>query len=535
MNRNLIITLFAVVFTAMHIMVKAQVPTNLSSFPSASATIFLDFDGHTVTSPYWNGGSTIVCAPVTLTTAQITRIFNHVSEDFRPFNINITTDSTVYFAAPINRRQRLIVTPTSSWYGSAGGVAYVESFRWGMEIPGFVFSALLNNNVKMIAEASSHETGHTLGLYHQSSYNTSCGLTSEYNAGVGSGEISWAPIMGNSYSRNLTLWHNGPNSFGCNSLQNDLNIIAGTANGFGLRPDDVGNNNTTASNVLFSGNNYAISGFINSTSDVDMYRLNLPQNGKLVLNAVPFNVANGWNAANIDIQVSLVDGSGSVIGSYNPTTSVQALADSTLNAGTYYIRVTNTSNANTTNYGMLGNYSLNGTFTANNVLPIYSLTLNGSINQNKHELNWNIIADEPIDVITVEVSTDGRTFSKLQDLNGTLRKFAYQPFENKTAYYRLHVVTASQLAYYSNIVSLKEIETNSKFSLLSNLISSNEVVVNSKANLTWRLVDMNGRNLGNGRMQAGVNRIQTGTLSSGMYLLQVSDGEITTTERLVKR
>lgn len=535
MNRNLIITLFAVALTVLQSELKAQVPTNLNSFPSASATIFLDFDGHTVTSPYWNGGTRFVCAPAALTTAQMTRIFNHVSEDFRPFNINITTDSTVYFAAPINRRQRIIITATSSWYGSAGGVAYVESFRWGMEVPGFVFSTLLNNNSKMISEAASHETGHTLGLHHQTQYNSSCGYVTEYNPGVGSGEISWAPIMGNSYTRNLTLWHNGPNSFGCNSLQNDMEIIASTANGFGYRPDDVGNATSSASNVLFAGNNYTINGFVNSTNDVDVYRMNIPQNGRLVLNAVPFNVANGWNSANIDLQVSLLDGSGTVIANYNPSTSVQALADSTLNAGTYYIRVTNTSNANTSNYGMLGNYALNGSFTANNILPIYSLTLNGSINKNKHELSWNIVADEPIDVITVEVSTDGRNFSKLQDLTGTLRKFAYQPFENKTAYYRLHVITASQLAYYSNIVSLKEINTDARYSLLSNMINGNEIVVNSKGNLSWRLVDMNGRSLQNGRMQAGVSRINTGSLSSGMYLLQVSDGETTTTERLVKR
>jgi hypothetical protein len=535
MNRNLIITLFVLALTATQSMVNAQVPTNLNSFPSASATIYLDFDGHTVISPYWNGGNPIFCAPAALTTAQMTRIFNHVSEDFRPFNLNITTDSTVYFAAPINRRQRVIVTPTSSWYGSAGGVAYVESFRWGLEIPAFVFSNLLSNNVKMVAEASSHEAGHTLGLYHQSQYTSTCGFSAEYNPGTGSGEIGWAPIMGNSYSRNLTLWHNGPNSFGCNSLQNDLNIIAGTSNGFGYRTDDVGNTSTAASNVLFTGNDYAISGFINSTSDVDMYRLNLSVPGRFVLSGIPFNVASGWNAANIDMQVSLVDANGTVISNYNPSTSVQALADSTLNAGTYYIRVTNSSNANTSNYGMLGNYALNGTFTASSTLPIYSLTLNGGINKNKHELSWNIIADEPIDVITVEMSFDGRTFTKLQDLSGTLRKFAYQPFENKTAFYRLHVVTASQLTYYSNIVSLKEVETNAKFSLLSNMISGNEIVVNSKTNITWRLVDMNGRGLQQGRMQPGMNRLQTGTLTGGMYLLQLSDGETTTTERLVKR
>ena len=94
----------------------------MSSYPSASATIFLDFDGQTVVSPYWNGGMPIYAAAPALTEAQILRVFNQVSEDFRPFNVNITTDSTVYFAAPATKRQRVIITSTSSWYGSAGGV-----------------------------------------------------------------------------------------------------------------------------------------------------------------------------------------------------------------------------------------------------------------------------------------------------------------------------------------------------------------------------------------------------------------------------
>jgi len=533
MKRIAILTvLFAALVSAAN-KAQAQVPYGLSSYPTASATIFLDFDGQTVNSPYWNGGTPFVCTAAALTNAQMMRVFNQVSEDFRPFNLNITTDSSVYFAAPTNRRQRIIITPTSSWYGSAGGVAYVESFRWGLEIPGFVFSTLLNNNAKMVSEASSHEAGHTLGLYHQTQYNSTCGFVTEYNPGTGSGEISWAPIMGNSYSRNLTLWHNGPNSFGCSNLQNDLSVIASSANGFGYRPDDVGNTTTTAASVNITNNNYAISGFINSTSDQDFYQLNLTKPGRLVLNALPYSVAAGNTSANIDIQVSLLNGS-TVINTYNPTTSVQAIADTSLNAGTYYIRVNNTSNSNTSNYGMLGNYTMTGTFTANSALPIYSLNLSGAVDNSKHQLSWNIVADEAIENITVEVSEDGRSFTKLQDVSGTLRRFSYQPMGSKPLYYRLFVTTASQLTYYSNIISLKEASAGSNYTLLSNRISGTEVVVNSKGSYGWRLIDMNGRSLQSGRLTAGMNRLQTRAINSGMYLLQVIDGTTISTERLIK-
>src|SRR5487761_2071249 len=125
----------------------------LSSLPTAQATIFLDFDGHYVQTTSWNGGNPIDCAPSGLSDAQIIEIFNRVSEDYRPFNINITTDSTVFYAAPLNRRIRIIITPTSSWYMGVGGVAYTGSFTWGDDTPAFVFPNRLGpDNPKMVAE-----------------------------------------------------------------------------------------------------------------------------------------------------------------------------------------------------------------------------------------------------------------------------------------------------------------------------------------------------------------------------------------------
>ena len=154
----------------------AQVPL-LNSYPSAKATVYLDFDGQYVSGTSWNWIGDIEAKPADLTPVAINEIFNRVAEDFRIFDLNITTDSNVFLSAPRSQRMRVIITPTSSWYGSAGGVSYVESFTWGDDTPAWVFSQLLNNNIKYIAEACSHETGHTLGLQHQSTYNASCGKT----------------------------------------------------------------------------------------------------------------------------------------------------------------------------------------------------------------------------------------------------------------------------------------------------------------------------------------------------------------------
>ncbi len=48
-----------------------------------------------------------------------------------------------------------------------------------------------------------------LGLQHQSTYDSNCVKTAEYSPGQGSGEIGWAPIMGDGYYENLTTWHIG--------------------------------------------------------------------------------------------------------------------------------------------------------------------------------------------------------------------------------------------------------------------------------------------------------------------------------------
>ncbi len=533
MKRKLqLILLTITMFVISH--ANAQVPYGLNSNPSATATIFIDFDGQTVISPYWNGGNPIFCTAAALTNTQMTRVFNQVAEDFRPFNIKITTDSAVYFATAATRRQRIIVTPTSSWYGSAGGVAYVESFRWGLEIPGFVFSTLLGNNDKNVSEATAHEAGHTLGLYHQIECNSTGGYVREYFAGRGTGEISWAPIMGNSYSRNLTLWNSGPNSFGCTNTQNDLSILASAANGFGYRTDDVPNTTAAASNISFSGNDYAISGFINSTDDIDMFKVTLPKQGRFTLNGLPFNVSATNNAsANIDLQVTLLNSSGASIATFNPTTSVKATIDSTLGAGTYFVRVTNTANANTTNYGMLGNYAMSGTFVANSTLPVYSLVLTGNNNKGKHELNWTIVADEELESIAIETSADGTSFTKLENVSGGSRNFGYQPVTTGSRFYRLHVVTASQLEYYSNIVSVKAASNESKVKILNNQITGNEILVQSKGNYSYRLLDMGGRNLTSGRMNIGFNRINAPAIQSGVYMLQVIDGADVMTERFM--
>ncbi|MFY7839622.1 MAG: T9SS type A sorting domain-containing protein [Lacibacter sp.] len=538
MTRNLIMSLVAVFATAAYT-AQAQVP-KLNSNPGAAATIFLDFDGQTVNSPYWNSGMPFYATPSGLSNTQITTTFFQVAEDFNPFNINITTDSTVYFAAPLNKRQRIIVTAYSSWYGSAGGVAYLESFRWGMEIPGFVFANLLRYNEKNIGEAASHETGHTLGLNHQNLYDANCNFVNEYNPGTGSGETSWAPIMGNSYGKTLTLWHKG-SSMGCNSIQDDLAILSGNANGFGYKTDSVGNTYRQATSVSMNQtlqvNNQPTPGFsvnsqINTTADVDMFRIDIAEATRLQLSAVA--ASNATSKPNVDLKMSILDSRGNVINTYNSPASLNVSVDSLVNPGTYYLSITNVANSNTSNYGMLGDYAISGAALPS-TLPVHNMKLNGRAVNNKHELNWSIIADEPIESIAIETSTNGSSFTNLQKVTNTSSSFDYQPSEKKTVFYRLLVTTASQLKYYSNVVALREVTSSTKFDVVTNIISKNEIALNSKGAYSWRVLDMGGRAVANGRTTTGYNVLQTGSLNSGMYLLQIIDAGEIITQKIVKQ
>jgi hypothetical protein len=197
--------------------------------------------------------ATIVAAAPTLTLNQMKAIWRNVAEDYAAFNIDVTTEAGSMVDA--SKYTEVIVAASSDWYcGSStpcvGGVAYVGSFTWGDGTPAWVFSGPLNNDTKLVAEAVSHESGHTLGLSHASQYDAACTFVTTYYGGVGSAP-GWAPIMGNSYYKGATQWLNSADTatvatpYGCTSEQDQISIIA-TQNGFGFAQDETGGTTATA-------------------------------------------------------------------------------------------------------------------------------------------------------------------------------------------------------------------------------------------------------------------------------------------------
>ena len=334
-------------------------PSNVplrSSLPGAAAVAYLDMDGETVSGTVWNGGNTIAAGGIDgrFSDAAMIDVWERVAEDYAPFQINVTTDESEYLRADPSRRIRCIITPTNEWYGSSGGVAYVGSFTWTGDTPCWVFSDNLANSSRYIAEAVSHEIGHTLGLRHDGRTEPS----ESYYQGHGSGETSWAPIMGVGYYKKLVQWSKGE-YLNANNTEDDLAIITGQ-NGFGYRSDDHGDSAGGSTPLAFDGTNLSGSGRIESDADVDVFAFVVSTAG-----TVSLAIDGASSSSDLDVRAELRDASGAVLASANPADRLDADLVATLAAGTYYLHVQGVGKGDPkgdgySGYASLGGYTVTG-------------------------------------------------------------------------------------------------------------------------------------------------------------------------------
>ena len=361
----------------------------LHSNPGASKRIYLDFDGHVTSGTIWNsnytGGQNIVTPAFDLdgnTTAfsdaereRIQLIWERVSEDYIPFNVDVTTEDPGAAALTNSGGSdsewgiRIVIGGSSyDWWGAGnGGLAYVGSFNWSSDTPGFVFPANLGGGAeKYTAEAISHETGHALGLNHD-------GRTSpveEYYTGQGSGVTGWAPIMGNSYYQNVTQWSKGEYTSASNTYEDDLSIIS-TQNGFTYRTDDHGNTNSTAGMLNVSGAQISDWGIIERTTDVDAFTFTTDA-GTIQINVSPLD-----RGPNLDVFLELYDMANILVASSNPIDLLSASLTVAVTSQQYVLRVSGTGKGSAatdgySKYASLGQYFISGTIipTTNDFLGV---------------------------------------------------------------------------------------------------------------------------------------------------------------------
>ena len=324
--------------------------SNLQSRPSATAVLYLDFDGEVVSGTFWNNGNTIDAQPSGLSDAEITTTWAIMAEDFSPFDINVVTDRAVFEATPKNRRMMCIFTPTDDAQPGSGGVAYLNSFSWNTDDPCWIYNI---GNGKHAGDTGSHEAGHTLGLNHDGK-----GTTEYY-----SGHNTWAPIMGFSLNRPIAQWSLGEYSNATN-MENDIQIIAGSRNDFGFAADDHGDDSNTATTLIAdAGGNVSgsdNSGIVHERNDIDMFSF-LAEAGQ-----VSFTFSPNEAHPNLDIKARLLDVNGVEITMSNPQ-ELNAEIDMNVAAGLYFLEVQGvgrgTVDTGYSDYASLGNYFISGKYT----------------------------------------------------------------------------------------------------------------------------------------------------------------------------
>jgi subtilisin-like proprotein convertase family protein len=342
----------------------------LHSNPTAKQVVYLDFDGHTsgdvygtswdnISSPAWDGaGNGPSFTNSEMQTIQ--RVWARVSEDFAPFNIDVTMQDPGLEALRKTGTGddrwgvRVVVTPNDQPAPGSGGVAYVGSFNFNTDTPVYVF----NSSEKSIAEAASHEVGHSLGLSHDGAG------TLAYYSGQGSGATSWGPIMGAAYSPIVTQWSKGEYA-GANNKEDDLAKIT-TQNGFGYKSDDFGSTLATASALLPQGSTdiSATYGVIEKNTDSDWFSF-WSGAGPMSVNVDPLPLG-----PNLAVRADLYNASGTLITTVNPANALNAVVSFNITAaGQYFLKVSGAGRGDPatngfSNYGSLGNYRITGSVTA---------------------------------------------------------------------------------------------------------------------------------------------------------------------------
>ncbi|MFN3649066.1 MAG: zinc-dependent metalloprotease family protein [Armatimonadota bacterium] len=423
----------------------------LHSRPASNKKIYLDVDGHVTTGTGWNNGGTVNSvpwdldgSPATWSTGEheaIQKVWQRVAEDFAPFDIDVTTEDPGIEA--LRRLSddaygiRVVISPTDDWFGGAGGVAYIGSFNWDSDTPCFVFTDNVANSEKFVADAASHEVGHSLGLLHD-------GQTGgvEYYGGQG----QWGPIMGAPYGVPITHWSNGDYR-NANNQENDVVIFAS----FGgvVAADEAGD--TLATAVTLNGTNPTVSGVINTRTDVDLYRFTTG-NGPVNLVATPWVFS-----PNLDIKLELLSQTGTVLASADPA-GFSASITHTLGAGTYYVRIDGVGAGDPlqtgySDYGSLGAYYLNLSLQTG-TLPIAPTNVQArATSSTTIDLTWFDNAHNEA-AYEVERKTANTGFTRIATVASNATSFQDDTVSSGITYtYRLRATNAAGPSEYSNTPS----------------------------------------------------------------------------------
>ena len=500
----------------------------LHSKPGASRTVHLDMDGHVVSGTAWNSGNAdpLFMRPydsdgneASFSQAELDSIaetWKRIAEDFAPYDIDVTTEPPSSYGPNVGL---ILVTPKADTNGieiftcGCGGVAYVGV--WGRSDyasyqPALVFTDGVGTGPHNISEAASHELGHNLGLSHD-------GFGSQgYYGGHGSGNVSWAPIMGVGYNRMVTQWSQGEYT-GATQIQDDLQIMAGHLN---YRSDDHEDINLAAASPLSvtgtavvgtnpvsdPGNNSpANKGIIEDRNDIDLFSMDVGA-GTIDLTITPAWIdvfaPSGKNpelrGANVDIEARLLNNSGVEIASSNPLTDTFAQITANVSAGRYILAIDGVGVGDVlgtgyNDYGSLGQYFINGSVPEDTTVtlppPAPTGLVAALVNDDSFDLSWTDPVSTPENNeigYRVLRQSNGGSYDLIADIAADSNSYSNNNLSAGTYSYQVEAYN-SQGTSQSNTTAAQTISAPSVVFVSSELTTSGQGLIQSGSYLNTQV------------------------------------------------
>lgn len=355
-------------------------------------------------------------------------------EDYRPFNVNITTNPLVYAKAEEKKRVKISFNQSG---GGLDGACQLNAFG----LPDGSYKCYVKTKNTRLGIAT-HEIGHALGLNHDGSWK---------DGAYHKGNDHWFPIMGSDIPMMDGLEYGTFSKGEYEMPSNTEDDFALIAQHLPYKEDLHGDDISTASNLrfrkkdtVFAENN---TGIIEKDGDKDLFQFST-KGGDIKLDIIPFK---RWN--NLHVKASLLDDKGNVIldgVALNHGTKLDQAARilGTLTAGKYYISVSNQGTNDYSSYGSVGYFEISGVIE------------NSGIGDENHDL--------VLTSLTVPELVCGKAFSpKIKVINygsQTLKTLKAAVYVNDVFEYTDELITNLKLGESSNfdLSDIKQYGINNK-------------------------------------------------------------------------